>query len=230
MKKGFLYSVFIFSVLIMSCTSNKIENTDAEINDNYDYSEVKVIEAPEKSSDFIGDFGPIQMENLMVLQKSKGSVKPKEIKSVYLIPRTNSIELQFRDGLNIICIILDKTERDKIAAACNIFLTQYEERTLPHHKINSKTAYMNSKCSLWFGVSGPTMGSEKNDYYVNCEFIDKTPYLLIHFSPSRTTTNEFTPKVSIYMSPTQIRTFLEQIKQENLEALVKTLEEKAYTY
>ena len=64
MKKGFLYSVFIFSVLIMSCTSNKIENIDAEINDNYDYSEVKVIEAPEKSSDFIGDFGPIQMENL----------------------------------------------------------------------------------------------------------------------------------------------------------------------
>ena len=89
---------------------------------------------------------------------------------------------------------------------------------------------MNSKCSLWFGVSGPTMGSEKNDYYINCEFIDKTPYLLIHFSSSRTTTNEFTPKVSIYMSPTQIRTFLEEIKQENLEALVKTLEEKAYTY
>ena len=109
----------------MSCTSNKIENTDAEINDSYDYSEVKVIEAPEKSSDFIGDFGPIQMENLMVLQKSKGSVKPKEIKSVYLIPRTNSIELQFRDGLNIICIILDKTERDKM---CKYDLKVIEDR------------------------------------------------------------------------------------------------------
>lgn len=224
--------LIITSMIFLSCASNKSQNIEEDYSEELNYTTKKSKNLqPEISDNFLGDFEPVEMSPIMVLVKSKGSVKPKEIKNVYLIPRTNNVELRFRDIVNDVCIILNKAERDKIVLACETFLLQYEEKTVPHQKINEKTAYVSSKCSVWFGIVSSGNGCTKNDYYVNCEFIDKKPYLLLKFLPTRCdNTSGFTPKIELYMSPTQIRTFLEEIKQENLEALVKTLEEKAYTY
>ena len=224
--------LILTSMIFLSCASNKSQNIEEDYSEELNYTTKKSKNLqPEISDNFLGDFEPVEMSPIMVLVKSKGSVKPKEIKNVYLVPRTNSIEMHFRNGINDICLIFDKTERDKISEACNTFLTQYEEKTIPHQKVNASTAYFKSKCSLWYGVVSNGNGCTKTDYFLNCEFINKQPYLLFKFQPTRCdNTNNFTPGVELYMSPTQIRTFLEEIKQENLEALVKTLEEKAYTY
>lgn len=223
----FLIALFVFT----SCSSNKIDDSSYDYSDD-DYE--TTVKAPEITDNFLGDFNAFRIDSMMFLQKSKSSVVPKEINEVYLVPRTNSIELHFRDSINSICIILDKTERDKILKVCELFLQQYDEKTLPHQKINSKTAYMNSKCSVWFGLLSASSGSEKNDYYLNCEFIEKRPYLLFHFMPtSCEATNEyntFTPKISLYLSPTQIREFMAQMDQNHLNSLVKDLQNKAYTY
>ena len=61
-----------------------------------------------------GDFDPIEMPPLMFLTKSRSKVNPKEVKNVHLIPRTNNVELRFRNGANDITIILDSAERNKI--------------------------------------------------------------------------------------------------------------------
>lgn len=224
-KYAFLLVPFIFC----ACASNKVED--------YDYTEDKygdeaIIEQPEITDTFIGDFNIVKLDDMMFLQKSNGNVKPKEINTIYLVPRTNNVEFHFRDNINNLCIILDKAERDKIFAACETFLQQYEERTVPHQKVNAKTAYVNSQCSVWFGLLTPSTGCEKNDYYVNCEFINKQPYLLLHFVPSRCKDVEdtFTPKISLYMSPSQIREFMTLLDQERLNSLVSGLKDKAYTY
>lgn len=229
MKKTILIFLSIF--LIFSCASNKNESYNEDFYDD-DYGETPIIEQPEVTESFLGDFNIIELDDLMFLQKSKGAVKPKEIKTIYLVPRTNSVEFHFRDNINYVCLILNKAERDKIFTACETFLEQYESRTVPHQKVNSKTAYVSSKCSLWFGVLTPSTGCESNDYYVNCEFINKQPYLLIQFLASRCEEpkDTFTPNVSLYMSPSQIREFMEVLKQENLEEKVKGLKEKAYSY
>lgn len=229
--KKLLITLSAVCILFSSCASNDVENYD----DEYDYNENEVIlNQPEMTQNFIGDFNTFRIDDLMFLQKSNNTVKAKEINGVYLVPRTNSIELHFRDGMNSVVIILDKESREKVLESCQTFLTQYDEKTLPHHKVNSKTAYFNSKCSVWFGLITPSYGCHKNDFYANVEFIDKRPYLLLHFLPTRcddeVNSSTFTPKISLYMSPSQIREFMELMNQENLNKLVENLKTKAYNY
>lgn len=229
--KKLIFTLLIIPALFISCASDDVEDYDSE----YDYTNDEIIlSQPEMNEDFIGDFDVFRIDDLMFLQKSKKTVKAKEVNGVYLVPRTNSVELHFRDGINSVVIILNKDNRNKILEACQTFLTQYDEKTLPHHKVNSKTAYFKSRCSFWFGVITPTNGCHKNDFYANVEFIDKRPYLLLHFLPSRcddeVSSNIFTPKTSLYMSPSQIKDFMSLMDQENLNKKVEGLKQKAYTY
>lgn len=233
-------TLFIFLItlsIFTSCASNKSQKEelsyyDESSYDDYDYTDNSLmLKHEEATDDFLADFGVIQMQNLMMLKKSGKTVKPKEIRSVYLVPRQNSVEITYRDITNVITFKLDKKEREKILATCQDFLDQYEAKTLPHHKINAKTAFMNSHTTLWFGITSPTNECTKTEYYMNCEFIDKRPYLLLKFVPTRCdTVDAFTPKVEIYMSPSQIRDFMEQMAQENLVSLVEELSRRAYTY
>ena len=237
MKKTIL-PLLILSAIFVSCASTKTADTAYSYDDDdyyeddledIDYS--SIIDIPVSTDDYMGDFDPIQLEPVMILKKSGKKLSPKELRNFYLVPRSNSVELTFRDTANEVCIIFSKAERDKILDTCQTFLNQYDEKTLPHHKINSKTAYFNSKCGLWYGVLNSSTSCSANDYYLNCEFIDKRPYLLFHFTPTRCDkVDAYTPKVNFYMSPSQIRDFMEIIKQENLEALLTEKRERAYTY
>lgn len=232
MKKHLPSMLLIGALVFTSCAS---KNTDSSVDDySYDdnYDEVtEIVPAKPVTDTYLGDFDPIEMGEFIFLQKSKKTVKPKQIKEVHLVPRRNTVEFYFRDTANVIVISLNKAERDKIVEACNTFLQQYEEKTIPHHKVNTKTAYFNSKTQTWFGVFGPATECSKTDYYVNCEFIDRKPYLLLHFAPTRTDNYKaFTPKLNLYMSPTQIRNFITQMDQETLNAYVSGYNEKAYTY
>ena len=235
-KNSLLILSCIFCLGIISCASKKSDSQVA-YDENYDYtldeSEIIHIAEPAANENFVADIDPVDLAPLFFLRKSGKTVKTREVKTVGFVPRTNALEFHLRDDVNEVAIILRKAERDKILKACKTFLEQYESRTLVHQKVNRKTAYFNSKCSVWFGLLSPVIGCERNDYYVNYEFIAKRPYLLICFVPSRTTSDggkNFTPKVSLYMSPSQIRDFMEQISQEKLEEAIQDIKSKAYTY
>lgn len=220
------------SFMVISCASKGTEDYDY----SYDYTEDESIyindTEPVSTDDYLANLDPVELESLYFLHKSGKKVTPKQVKRVYLVPRTNIVEIHLHDGVNNLVIIWRKAERDKIIEACKTFLQQYDEKTLPHTKITMKNAYFNSRCSLWYGVLTPSTGCEKNRYYMICEFINKKPYLLLRFAPTESTSDPglFSPKVSLYMSPSQIRDFLEVIDQENLEASIKESKEKAYTY
>ena len=232
-KTTAIIAATLISFLVISCASKD----DSDYDYTYDYtvdeeSYINDVE-PVATENFLANIEPIELESLFFLKKSGKKVKPREVTKVGLIPRTNAVEFHFRDGSNDIAVIWRKAERDKILEACNTFLQQYEGKTVPHVKINKKNAYFVSKCSLWFGLLSPVMGCEKNVYYVIPEFIDKKPYLLIRFVPTETTSensNTYTPKVSLYMSPSQIRDFVEVMNQEKLEASIQEKKKKAYTY
>ena len=84
---------------------------------------------------------------------------------------------------------------------------------------------------MWYGVLTASIGCSNCSYFVTCEFINKRPYLIFKFQPSRCDDGSaFTPTLTFYMSPTQIRDFMEVFNQESLEASIKTAREKAYTY
>lgn len=222
----------IFALTFISCASKTSDDYDY----TYDYTEAEseYIDAsePEYSENFLANLDPVELQPLYFLKKSGKKVSPKEIKRVYLVPRTNAIEMHFHDSVNQVAIVLRKAERDKILDTCRLFLQQYDDKTLPHVKVKKKNAYFESTCSVWYGPLTPSNGCEKNIYYMITEFIDKRPYLLLRFAPTQTTTgiNQSTPKISLYMSPSQIRDFLEVMDQENLEAQIKENKKKAYTY
>lgn len=230
MKKIIITAMVLCSILLFSCAS-----TGSQEEETYDYDDdysTEVIQPQTEVSDsFIGDFDAFQIDKLMFLQRSNNTVKPKEINTVYLVPRTNTVEFHFRDNINTIVVILDKAERDKILETCEYFLKQYDEKTLPHQKINEKTAYFTSTCEMYFGVLSAATKCSKTAYYMNCEFIDKRPYLLLKFQPTRCDeADAYTPKISLYMSPSQIREFMNVMNQENLNNQVMSLNEKAYVY
>lgn len=240
MKKQILVLAAISACLFMSCASKEV--ADDEIYYEGDEGFSNVIDTPEIREDFIGDYNPIQLDDKMVLVKNFKKLSPKELRNSYLIPRKNTVEITFRYGANSTVIILNQKERTAIKEAAEKFLEEYEAKELHKHKVSRKTAYYRSYCPLYYGLLSTNNGTKKNEYYANYDIIDKRAYFLLHFVPSRNETNNtpkgsengsvssFTPKTVLYMSPTQVREFLELMDQEYLLSRVQNLNDKAYTY
>lgn len=232
MKKINVLLIILTVISLISCASKESDIMEIEYDDSYEYfNDTSIISHKESTDDFLADFDVVKMPNMMMLTKTKKDVKAMQLSNNYLVPRTNSIEITFRNVANVICIKLTKHEREKIVDVCKLFLEQYENKTIPHNKVNSSTAYLNSYTTTWHGITGPVSECTKTEYFINCEFINKRPYLLIKFLPSRCDTKDaFTPTISLYMSPSQIRDFIEMMDQNYLNSLVEDLIDKAYTY
>ncbi len=233
MKNKLFLVLLITAFAFISCSSNKLDVEDDEIYYEGDEGFTNVIEAEEIKEDFLGDFNPVQLESLMVLVKNLNKLNPREITNINLVPRKNTIEMTFRYGPNVTTLILNQAERNKITEAAKLFLSQYEEKTLPRHKVSKDTAYFTSKCTLYWGVAGTNNGSRNNAYYANVEIFQKHAYFILHFMPSRNEEGQedsFTPKTRLYLSPSQVRELIARFDQEYLNAQVKYLEKKAYVY
>ena len=234
--KNTLFTLFSIILLFtfISCASK--ESTTYDYTYDYTLDEDTFInegDDREVGDNFLANIDPVYLPSLFFLKKSGKKMVPKEVSKVAIVPRTNAVEWHFYDGTNNIAIILRKAERDKIFEACNQFLEKYESKTLEHTKVGKKNAYFVSKCSVWYGLLSAANGCEANNYYVTHEFVNKRPYLLLRFLPTRSTDEDnysYTPKISLYMSPSQIRDFLEQMSQEELEAAIQANKQKAYTY
>ena len=224
----------IISLGIQSCASKQASNEYDEIYDDDIYSisdQPEINNAPELTDDFLGDFDPFRVKEIIVLSKSSKQMKPKELANNYLYPRSNNLELTFRNGINKVNITLTKNERTKLSDTMKLFLEQYEAKTLPRHKVNSKTAYFISTCSMTYGVASQDYIVDKCKYWTNCEIFNKRAYFLINFAPTATRTEkDYSPRIKLYLSPSQIPEFLELLDQEYLNSQVKILREKAYTY
>ena len=231
LSKVFITSLILISAASCASTSKEYVYEDEEIIFADKEKENPAFVAPAMTDEYLGDFDPIKLKTTMSLQKSGKKMKPKELTSSYLVPRTNAVEIHFRATVNKICIIMNKDERAKFKAAAEQFLNEYDTKTIERHKPNKKNAYYVSRCSLWYGLSGLASGSSRCDYWTNSEIINKHAYFMIHFTPSRTDDGkDLTPKETMYFSPTQLRDFLEIFDQEYLNNQVIELREKAYTY
>ena len=235
MKKIILLTTtIIFVGLFMSCASKEAyeeeapyfeeEELDDELSEHY--------VSPEVSDDFLGNFNPIELDSKVALVKQMNKLSVKQLDNNYLNPKKNTIEITFRYGVNVTTVILNKAERDKIKAAAEQFLADYEAKTLKRQKPNSKTAYFKSKCTLYWGLLTDSNVSYKNAYFANHEIINKRAYFFLHFIPSETkkSSDVYTPKTVLYFSPTQLKDFIELLDQDYLNAQVKSLRDKAYTY
>lgn len=206
---GVLCVLMVF--LLFSCASNKEQVKDPN---------------------FLGDYEPIQLENAMGWVTLFGNEKPKEIE-LFFVPRTNRVEMYFRDLQNRICIILAPEHRELMIDAALQFMEDIESDNVPERKANSKNYYAQSKCSVGWGVLSTARVTTKAPLQFNYEYFkDGRPYFLMKAlpAPDKEEPDVYSPTVEVYFSPAQLEALYEILNQEALQAKVDELDAKAYAY
>lgn len=186
----------------------------------------------EPDPDFLGDYEPIQLENAMGWVTLFGKEKPKEIE-LHFVPRTNRVEMYFRDLQNRVCIILTPEHRQMMTDAALQFMAEQEAGNMPDRKANAKNSYSQAVCTVGWGVTGIARTTNKSKLQFNYEYFnDKRPYFLIKAlpAPDREEPDVYSPTIEVYFSPAQLEALYEILNQEALQALVNELDEKAYAY
>ncbi len=182
--------------------------------------------------DFLGDYEPMQLEDVMGWVTLFGNEKPKEIE-LFFVPRTNRVEMYFRDLQNRICIVLSPEHRQMMIDAAIQFMEESESGNMPNRKANSKNYYAQSVCSVGWGVTGIARVTEKSKLQFNYEYFkDGRPYFLMKAlpAPDREEPDVYSPTVEVYFSPAQLEALYEVLNQETLQAAVDELDVKAYAY
>ena len=217
--KHILLLAFSIMLILTSCTSTKnVEETIPDPN-------------------FIGDIDPIQLDNIMCIRQSFGKLKPAELE-VYFIPRTNIIEVYFRDGMNEYCILFNETERNVFAEGIILYaqdILKYREdprSALPEREATRKNYYTEGTMSVSWGVIG-LPHNNTTTFQTNYEYLEQNkPYFELMVESTQDSEDDTTnsPVVRLYFSPTHLETLMEELSQERLVGLVREKEEEAFAF
>lgn len=206
-------ALFLVSLTFVFCSCTSTKETEVDPN-------------------FLGDYEPIQLENAMGWVTLFDKEKPKEIE-LYFVPRTNRVEMYFRDLQNRVCVILTPEHRQMMTDAALQFLSEQEAGNLPDRKANSKNFYSQSVATVGWGVTGISRITKKSKLQFNYEYFrDKRPYFLLKAlpAPDQDEPDVFSPTIEIFFSPAQLEALYEILRQDALQALVDELNAKAYAY
>ena len=180
----------------------------------------------------LGNFDPIKLPEVMSLHMSFKKLAARDLSRNYLVPRTNKVEIYFRDNINAFCLILPEAARHAIIDAANKFVADQEAGTIEDTKPTDKNAYAITTCDLWWGAGSPVYGAENTKLCINSKFVDDKAYLVLRLPSAKGTSDKrvYSPYTELYFSPAQAMSLCEILDQENLKGLVKQMEEKALAY
>jgi hypothetical protein len=180
---------------------------------------------------FLGDYAPIQLENLMGVSYNAKKIKPLEIRA-YFIPRMNVVELYFKLGINNIVLSLNQETREVLLSSIYAYLEDYQEERFAKNYLPTKdNVYHASTLSISWGVAGPGHTAEKAPFRTNYQNLDAKPYFYIYIQPTREKKEDvYSPKSEFYFSPSQLEALVEVLEQENLQAYIDELDTKAYGF
>lgn len=121
-------------------------------------------------------------------------------------------------------LLMDKTSRNKIEAAYNTYLKEFDAKKLNRKGMNNYRKYGKTKADLRWGtlqLSTPNYGS--GDLYLGYEFIEKSPYFCLTIHPVYNLYSEMTDAVaresvmlSYYFTKAQMRDLLDKLSDEAL--------------
>ena len=195
------------------------------------------VKSEQPDPDFLGDFDPIRLEDVMALRNSFGKIKPAQLR-MYFVPRTNIVEVHLRDGANAFVLMFDQSARQTLREAISLYAQAYERYGSGEHKAmevrkpTAKNAFNRGPLSVAWGVLG-TARSGSTHFRTNYEFLEKgKPYFLFTAEPAddRDASDVQSPALKLYFSPSQLETLLAVIDEQALRSEVDTLNEKAFTF
>ena len=208
----FLLTVIIFLVFT-SCASKKEKEPQP---------------VQERSENFIADINSMFLGNLHLYTKLSINAPKITDFDVYFAPRTNSIYLNFKMGIDIVQISFSYSERKAIYESAQKYIDNYENKLLIDEKPTSKNAYLKGKAPISWGVFG-LVYSTITKYQVNTEYlwIDKPYYRLKYDTAKANDDDANSPSFSIYISPSQWQNIFEMCNQAVLESKVDDILEQA---
>lgn len=203
MKTKFLLPLFIIIILITSCASKKLP-------------------APKERSDtFIANVNPFEIGTFHVYAGSSNIGKLK-ISDIYLTfdPRTNCVMATGRIGVNAVRLGFSYEERKSLLAAKETYCAAVEALAIPKAKPTKKNAYSTGNVSIEWGTLGLAHYVMTN-YITNAEYLEENkPYFRILLTQTKEENSEiYSPKIFIYISPSQWESIVEACNQEHLVAL-----------
>ena len=186
---------------------------------------------------FLGDFDPVRLENVMALRSVFGKIKPTEIR-LYFVPRTNVVEAHFRDAANAVVLMFNAEQRRILAEGIGLYTKTYADyaggnrAAMPERKPGRKNAFNRGGLSVAWGVVS-TGRTAKTEFRTNYEYLEKgKPYFMLtaESADSSEDSTVQSPLVHLYFSPAQLETLLEITDQAALQKEVDILKEKAFAF
>ncbi len=211
-----LLSLFAFLFLI-SCTSTPVE--------------------VEEDPNFIGDYGPIQLENIICLRETMGNLTPTEIE-VYFIPRTNIVEMYLRDGMTSYVLLFEGDERKQIYEGITMYADAYaaysegNKEALEVREPNRKNYFNEGTMSVSWGVASAARNNTTT-FQTNYKYLEKNrPYFefMVEKTRDKGSSDVYSPVLRLYFSPTHLENLLALLDQNSLEAIVADLEAEAFSF
>ncbi len=174
---------------------------------------------------YIADLASFDVESFHLYASfGKGRPKIQEF-TFYFAPRTNYLFLTGRIGIDNIEAGFSYKERQDLLKAVQLYLDDYEAKTLPKDKPSKKNAYSTGQVGFRWGVTN--LGYETDTTYMtNVEYIlEGKPYFRILFEQSKDSkgSNNSSPRVNIYISPAQWEKILEACNQDHLVELTDAI-------
>ncbi len=203
-------------ILCASCASN---STEVEVDPN-----------------FIGDYGPIQLENILCIRESFGKLVPTEIE-VYFIPRTNVVEMYLRDGMTAYVLLFEGDERKEVEEGITLYAKAYaahvdgDETALVDREPNRKNNFNEGTMSVSWGVAS-TAKNNGTTFQTNYKYLEKNrPYFELMVEKTKDKDSDaYSPVLRLYFSPTHLENIIELLDQGSLEAMVAELENEAFAF
>ena len=217
MKKKLLKSLgllMLLSLTLFSCTTT---DTNVETED----------------PNFLGNFDPFYLDEVMCLSETTfGNTKPISV-YLYFVPRTNSVQAKFKDGMNNVLLVWTKEQRDVLMSS----ITKYGEaingaEKMEVRKPTDKNAFDKGKVDIYWGVGGYTRNTVAN-YFTNYQYLEENkPYFLLRVKATPTTDEEYvsSPTVNLYFTPSQLEALIAAVDTDVIMEKLNEIEAKAYEW
>ena len=172
----------------------------------------------ERSETFVADISSFSVDSFH-LYSCLNVGKPKVCDfDVTFAPRNNYVYIQSRIGVNIVKIGFAYEDRVMINEAVQKYLEEYENGTITRAKPSKKNAYNKGTVLMeWGGVS--LAHRVVSPFITNVEFLEPSkPYfrLLCNAVAEEGGDHIYSPKVYIYISPSQWQAIYDACNQEHL--------------
>ncbi|MBR4791662.1 MAG: hypothetical protein IK024_12290 [Treponema sp.] len=183
----------------------------------------------ERDETYIADINAFTVETFN-LYSAFGMGQPKVQDFTFIFePRTNYLYARGRIGIDQVEVAFSYKERQKILAAKDMYILEYETDNLTKQKPSKKNAYNTGSVPIRWGVAG--LGhSTVTTYMTNVQYILKDkPYFRILFSSAKEDdgSENSSPKIMVYISPAQWEKIIEACNQERLVELTDAIIEEA---